>query len=92
MKGGPTKKRVNFGGHEVTNQNPNSSSKKRISHCVNDFQGKVGLNESSAADHSPSQGITASRRGNLGSDLLEDVNGLIAAGLVNNDEMFVVSR
>ena len=92
MKGGRTKKRVDFGGHEVTNQNPNSSSKKRISHCVNDFQGKVGLNESSAADHSPSQGITASRRGNLGSDLFEEVNSLIAAGLVNNDEMFVVSR
>ncbi|KZR63159.1 hypothetical protein PMIT1306_01642 [Prochlorococcus sp. MIT 1306] len=92
MKGGPTKKRVNFGGHEVTNQNPNSSSKKIISHCVSGAQGKVGLNESSAADHSPSQGSTASRRVNFGSVLLEEVNSLIAQGLVNNDEMFIVSR
>ena len=92
MKGGRTKKRVNFGGHEVTIQNPNSSTKKRNSHRASGAQGKVGLNESSAVHHSPSQGSTASRRGNLGSDLLEEVNGLIAAGLVNNDEMFVVSR
>ena len=92
MKGGRTKKRVDFGGHEVTNHNQNSSSKKRISHRASCAQGKVGLNELSATDHSPSQGSTESRRGNFDSVLFEEVNGLIAAGLVNNDEMFVVSR